>query len=136
MVDCVFCKIVKGEIPSAKLYEDDEVLAFLDIAPVNKGHALVIPKKHYENLYDLPEEEFLKVASVVKRVAGAVKKATNAQGINVLQANEKAAGQEVMHFHVHIIPRFLEDGSGFKWPKKEYSEGEMKEFQEKIKSNL
>jgi len=136
MDNCVFCKIVRGEIPAAKLYEDDSVLAFLDISPINKGHTLVIPKKHYKNLYDLPEEEFQKVAVVVKRVSGAVKRATGAAGINVLQANEKAAGQEVMHFHVHVIPRFENDGSGFKWPKKEYKKGEMQQLQEKIKSAL
>ena len=136
MNDCVFCKIVRGEIPSSKLYEDDSVLVFLDIAPVNKGHALVIPKKHYESIYSVPEEELEWIAVVTKRVALAVKKATGADGVNVLQANERAAGQEVMHFHVHVIPRFSGDGAGFKCPKKEYAKGEMQEFQEKIKSAM
>jgi len=136
MQDCIFCKIVKGEIPSSKIYEDDSVLAFLDISPINKGHALVIPKQHYVNLFDLPEAEFHKIASAVKKVSAAVKEATGAAGINVLQANEKAAGQEVMHFHAHIIPRFEGDGAGFKCLKKEYAEGEMQALQEKIKGEL
>ena len=136
MEDCIFCKIAKGEIPSSKIYEDDSVLAFLDIAPINKGHALVIPKQHYVNILDLPEAEFHKIASAVKKVSAAVKKATNADGINVLQANEKAAGQDVMHFHAHVIPRFENDGSGFRWLKKEYSEGEMQALQEKIRNAL
>jgi len=134
--NCVFCKIVRGEIPSAKLLESDSVLAFLDIAPINKGHSLVIPKEHHADIHVLPEEEFREIAAAVKKVAGAVKKATNAEGINVLQANGKAAGQEVFHFHAHVIPRFSGDESGFKWPKKEYSGGEMQEFQKKIKDLL
>ena len=87
-------------------------------------------------VFDAPAEEFQKVAVVVKKISGAVKKATRAAGINVLQANERAAGQDVMHFHVHVIPRFNEDKAGFKCPKKEYAEGEMQEFQERIKSAL
>ncbi len=134
--NCVFCKIVRNELPSAKLFETEKVLAFLDIAPINKGHALVIPKRHFVDIHDLPEEEFKEIATVIKRIASAVKKATNAEGINVLQANGKAAGQEVFHFHVHIIPRFNDDNSGFKWLKKAYSEGEMQEFQKKIKKFL
>ncbi len=136
MDSCIFCKIAKGEIPCSKVFENDSVLAFLDIAPINKGHALVIPKKHYVDIHDLPESEFKEIAVGVKAVADAVKKATGCPGINVLQANGKAAGQEVFHFHVHVIPRFEKDGSGMRWPKMDYSENEMGELAEKIRALL
>jgi len=136
MDDCIFCKIVKGEIPSSKIYEDDFTIAFLDISPINKGHALVIPKKHFSDIHDLPVEEMRNVGAAVKKVADAIKAVTGAPGINVLQANGKEAGQEVMHFHAHIIPRFENDGSGMKWPKKEYQENEMNSLAEKIRSKL
>jgi len=134
--DCIFCRIVKGEIPSSKVFEDEFTLAFLDIAPINKGHVLVIPKKHYVDIHDLPEGEFRHVAATLKKVAGALKEATGCSGINVLQANGKIAGQEVFHFHVHVIPRFEGDGLGMKWPKKEYFGGEMRVLIEKIKAKL
>ncbi len=135
MEECIFCKIVKGEIPSSKVYEDSHTLAFLDILPINKGHVLVIPKKHYAGIHEMPVEEMKWIGVAVKMVADAVKKATGAHGINVLQANGAAAGQEVMHFHVHVIPRFEGDGSGFKCPKKEYAGEEMRDFAEKIRKN-
>ncbi len=134
--ECVFCRIVQGKIPSAKILETGSVLAFLDIAPINKGHSLVIPKAHYSGIHDIPEKEFREVAAAVKRVASAVKRATAAEGINVLQANGKAAGQEVMHFHAHVIPRFSGDNSGFKWQKRPYAEGEMQALQGKIRVEL
>ncbi len=133
--DCIFCKIIKGEIPSAKVYEDKDVLAFLDISPVNKGHTLVIPKQHHENLFDLPDDIAGKLALVLKNVSGTVKKAVNADGISVSMSNEKAAGQVVMHAHIHIIPRFSNDGLKL-WPQGKYDEGEMQEYSEKIKRFL
>jgi len=136
MDDCIFCKIVKGEIPSSKIHEDEFTIAFLDISPINKGHTLVIPKKHFVDIHDLPEGEFRHVAATVKMVADAVKKATGCPGINILQANGKTAGQEVFHFHVHVIPRFEGDGSGMRWLKKEFAEGEMRALLEKIKAKL
>ena len=134
-MDCIFCKIVNGEIPSEKLYDDENVFAFLDIAPVNKGHALVIPKKHYETIFDVPDDELQKLAVAVKKVASAVKKAVNAEGVSIAMSNYKAAGQVVPHAHFHIMPRFENDGLKL-WPQGKYEEGEMKQFGEKIRKTL
>jgi histidine triad (HIT) family protein len=131
MESCIFCQIVKGAIPSAKLYEDDAVLSFLDINPINPGHALVIPKKHYATILDVDDEDLKKVAAVTKLIAKAVKDALYCDGINILQNNFEAAGQLIHHFHIHVIPRF--EGDGLKvWGGKPYKEGAMKEVQEKI----
>ena len=135
MNDCIFCKIVKGEIPSNKVYEDEKVLAFLDIGPVNKGHALVIPKEHYVNIYDIPENLLKNVIAAVKKVSKAVKKGVNADGINLNMSNDPSAGQVVMHSHIHIIPRFKDDGLKH-WPQSKYKEGEAEEVKKKIKENL
>lgn len=131
MSDCIFCKIIKGEIPSSKLYENDKVFAFLDIAPVNKGHSLVIPKEHYETLMDIPDELLKEISVVVKKISSAVKKAVNADGISIGQSNYKAAGQVVPHLHFHIMPRFENDGFKF-WPQSKYEEGEIESYREKI----
>ena len=131
MDDCIFCKIIKGEIPSANLYEDDDVVAFLDIAPTQKGHTLVIPKNHYRNLFDMPEDEVKRLFAAVQKVAKGVKEAVGAEGINIGMNNEPASGQIVFHAHVHIIPR--RNGDGLKsWPQSKYEEGEMQQFKEKI----
>ncbi|MFB0544948.1 MAG: HIT family protein [Candidatus Hodarchaeota archaeon] len=107
--ECIFCSIVAGKIPSSRVFEDEKILAFLDINPVARGHTLVIPKAHYRNLLDLPEEEVSIVYKAVKKVALAVKKAVGAEGILILQANEKAALQAVFHSHTHIIPKWVDD---------------------------
>ncbi|NPA15562.1 MAG: HIT family protein [Deferribacteres bacterium] len=133
---CVFCKIVSGEIPAYKVYEDDEFLAFLDIGPVNKGHLLVIPRKHYPTLLDMPEDEAGKLYKLVHRLAKAVKSALSADGLNIINNVGEASGQEVFHVHVHIIPRFYDDGMKFGWRKLQYSEGEMEEYAGKIKEAL
>lgn len=134
-MDCLFCKIIKKEIPSEILYEDEDVISFMDIAPVNKGHCLVLPKKHSDNFLDTDEDTLKKVATTVKKVAKAVKKSTGAQGINITTNNGEASGQVIFHLHTHIIPRF--DNDGLKtWPKKEYTKGEIKEYAEKIKKEL
>ena len=135
MDDCIFCKIVKGDIPCSKVYEDDKVLAFLDIGPVNKGHALVIPKEHYETILDIPDDLLKEVIVVVKKVTKAVKQGVNADGINVLQSNYKPAGQLVPHAHFHIIPRLSSDGLEH-WPQGKYEDKEMDEIQEKIVKEL
>lgn len=111
--ECVFCKIVRKEAPSSVVYEDSEVLVFMDIRPVSEGHTLVIPKQHYENIFETPEEQIAAVLKITKRISAAVKVATNADGISIVQQNGKAAGQEVFHLHVHIIPRF----EGVKMPR-------------------
>ena len=106
---CVFCKIIKGEIPSKKIYEDDDVLAILDISQATLGHTLVLPKKHYENLFSIENNDYLKVMEKVKMLAKAITSALNASGCNILNNCGELAGQSVMHFHVHIIPRYEND---------------------------
>ena len=104
--DCIFCKIISGELPCTKIYEDDDTLAFLDIGPVAKGHTLVIPKQHADPIMDTPDDVLQKTIVVVKKVARALTKGLNANGINVTQANGHTAGQMVPHIHFHVIPRY------------------------------
>lgn len=108
----IFCKIIDGEIPCHKLYEDDDVLAFLDISQVTKGHALVVSKKHYDNFLTIPQEEMHKVMDVAQRIGQVDIKYLNAKGVNILTNCYPAAGQTVIHFHVHVIPRY-EGNEGF-----------------------
>jgi histidine triad (HIT) family protein len=103
---CIFCKIAQKQVPSSLVYEDAETVAFLDIRPLNEGHTLVIPKEHYKNIFDIPRELICYVHEVTKKVAQAVEKATHADGISIIQQNGEAAGQEIFHLHVHVIPRF------------------------------
>jgi histidine triad (HIT) family protein len=103
---CVFCKIVRRQSPASIVYEDETVMAFLDIRPLNMGHTLVITKAHYVDIFDTPEEQIRQVHRVTKQVALAVKKATKADGISIIQQNGKAAGQDIFHLHVHVVPRF------------------------------
>jgi len=102
---CNFCKIVSRKNPASIVYEDVKVLAFMDLHPANVGHTLVVPKEHWETIYDIPEEVLSNLFAVVKKISIAVKKAVGAEGISILQFNEGASGQSVMHFHVHVIPR-------------------------------
>ncbi len=134
-MDCLFCKIINGEIPCLKVYEDEYTFAFLDINPVNEGHTLVLPKKHIENLINSDSEDLKNIMPALREITEAVKKATNADGVNVTTNNGEAAGQSVFHLHFHIIPRFNDDG--FKnWLQHSYKEGEDKKYLEKIKSLL
>jgi len=110
--DCIFCKIVAGDIPCAKVYEDERVLAFLDIHPISRGHTLVIPKDHYEDLRTTPESVLCEVAAVLPTIAQAAVAGTGAEGFNVLQSNRRCAGQEVPHIHFHVVPRRSRDGIG------------------------
>ncbi|MFP5212667.1 MAG: HIT family protein [Acidobacteriota bacterium] len=136
MVDCIFCKIVRGELPCAKLYEDDLVISFLDIGPINPGHALVLPKNHYPTIFDIPTEELKACIDAVQKVARAVFRATGASGMNVLQNNYRSSGQTVDHIHFHMIPRHLRDGFMPNWPAKSCSASEMKAMVEKVKAEL
>lgn len=104
--DCVFCKIVRRQAPSSIVYEDEGILAFVDIRPVSEGHTLIIPKLHCVDIFDTPNDLVAGAHIVTKKVAEAVKKATNADGISIVQQNGKSAGQDIFHMHVHIIPRF------------------------------
>ncbi len=120
MKDCLFCRLVAGEIPASRLYEDDEVLAFMDIGPLVKGHALVIPKRHYDPLTAMPADLLGRVMAVVQRVAAAQMKGLGCDGINLHQSNGAAAGQVVPHVHFHVVPRFDGDGHHWNWKPRAY----------------
>lgn len=128
---CVFCKIIAGEIPSYKVYEDGGVLAFLDIHPLTVGHTLVIPKKHYSRLEEMPEEEFLKLMAAVKKIAVLMSEKLGFSDYKLSQNNGPLAGQEVDHVHFHIIPRHPEDPVSHH-ERKEYAPGEAEEIIKKI----
>ena len=130
--DCIFCKIIRGEIPSFKLYEDDRTYAFMDINPLNDGHALVIPKYHAENIYATPDEWFGPTMSTVRRIASAVNKVVRPEGINLLQANGPGAKQSVFHLHMHVIPRYADDGAGMNWEMKHGDMDAIGELAEQI----
>jgi len=115
MADCVFCMIRDGKIPSAKVYDDERTLAFMDINPLTRGHCLVATKAHAATLYDAEVEDLKAAIVTAKKVAGALRKALSPDGLNVLQANGAAAFQSVAHFHLHLIPRWTGDGKGFDW---------------------
>lgn len=116
MSDCIFCKIVNGEIPCSKVFENEHVLAFLDISQVTKGHTLVIPKIHQENIYDLTPEVARNLFEVVPKIANAIKKEFDPVGLNILNNNGEKAGQSVFHYHLHLLPRYGKgDGFGAVW---------------------
>jgi histidine triad (HIT) family protein len=131
MRDCIFCRIVTGRQPAVRVLETPRVLAFLDIAPVNYGHTLVIPKEHYQNLLDLPDEVWTEMGQVSRRIAQALKTVFYAQGINLGMNNFEAAGQVVFHAHLHVIPRYFSDGLRL-FPQGDYPPGDM----EKVGSQL
>ena len=106
MADCIFCKIVAGEIPSYTIYEDEEFKVFLDINPASKGHALIVPKVHYANIYDIDEEVVARAMKLAKKLATRMTKVLGCDGFNLLQNNNEVAGQTVFHFHLHLIPRY------------------------------
>lgn len=137
--DCIFCKIIKGEIPSAKVYEDEHVLAFLDISQVSKGHTLVIPKTHTRNLYDTPPEVARELFASVPKIANAIKKAYNPIGLNLLNNNEAEAGQSVFHLHLHLLPKY-EIGEGFSahWPthEEDYTPEDLQKIAEELQKAL
>ncbi len=135
MMDCLFCKIIHGEIPSEKIYEDEHTYAFLDIHPINKGHMLVIPKVHVENIHDISSENFCTLMETVWRLTVVVKDGVHADGINIGINNGHAAGQLVFHAHVHIIPRFTGDGF-LHWHGEDYHENEMRMTAEKLRTVL
>ena len=115
MTNCIFCKIVKGEIPSWKVWENDDVYAFFDINPMSRYHTLVIPKKHYVNIFDIPEAELKAVIAVVKKIAKLYEEKLGVENIQILSNNGAEAGQEVFHLHYHIIPRQKNDSKKSRW---------------------
>ncbi len=132
---CLFCKIIKKEIPADIIHEDDFSLAMLDINPVNIGHTLLMPKEHFENIFDLPDELLKKLSVNTKRLAQAIKKSLSADGISV-NSNNGRVGQLVFHSHTHIIPRFENDGFKHWKGKRAYNDGEARQVTEKIKKEL
>lgn len=115
MSDCIFCKIAGGEIPSATIYEDDDFRVILDLGPATKGHALILPKKHYANITELPDELVAKAFVLAKKIVSFMKDALPCDGYNIVQNNGEPAGQTVFHFHIHLIPRYKNDGAGVTW---------------------
>ncbi|MDD3284520.1 MAG: HIT family protein [Patescibacteria group bacterium] len=134
-MDCVFCKIIKGEIPSLKIYEDDDCLAFLDINPINEGHTLVVPKKHYDTFLNTPIEEIEKLINVIYKIAPKIKKSLNADAFNIGLNNGKEAGQIIFHTHFHIIPRFNDDNLA-NWENKTMNQEELENISKKIQNNI
>jgi histidine triad (HIT) family protein len=137
--DCIFCKIIDGDIPAAKVYEDEHVLAFLDISQVTKGHTLVIPKVHKENIYELTPEIAENLFKVVPKIASSIKEQFEPIGLNLLNNNGEAAGQSVFHYHLHIIPRYGKgDGFGAVWKsnQSDYTTQELQEFATKINQGI
>jgi len=131
MPECIFCKIIAGEIPAAKVYEDEKILVFLDINPVNYGHVLIIPKEHYQTMIDTPDELVAYIFTKAKELMKVIKTAVNADFVVM-----SVVGVDVPHFHVHLVPRFKNDGLAGWWPTKKYGENEMAEYAEKIKLSL
>lgn len=135
--DCIFCKICAGELPASKIYEDEHVIAFMDIGPVSKGHALVVPKEHCNPITDASDEALQRTIVVVRKVADAQLRGLGADGINVTQANGAIAGQVVPHVHFHVIPRSESDGQGRNWIPGEYENPEeMEQYAGKIRAAL
>lgn len=134
--DCIFCRIVAGQIPSCKVHEDDHSLAFMDIGPLAEGHVLLISKDHYETIDEMPAEAASRVLRNLPALVRAVRRATGCEGINVLQNNGRIAGQLVGHMHVHIIPRYAADEFHFNWPAGSYPEGRMEELAGEIRTGL
>ena len=135
MENCIFCKIVKGELPADKVYEDEITLAFLSVNPNNYGHTLLIPKTHYENYFETPDEILEYLAKTAKKIGSKIKKAVDAEGMNIVINSEKAAGQVVFHTHIHLIPRYGFDGHKH-WEPKEYKENMASLTAEKIRKEI
>ena len=136
MSDCVFCRIVAGQIPSTRVHEDEHTLAFMDLGQVNPGHVLVTVKKHAANLYELDDMQAAAVARASTRVARAIREAFAPAGLSVYQANGKAAGQTVFHYHVHLLPRHEADGMELTWPVKNPPREKLEGYAEKIRMQL
>jgi len=135
MRDCIFCRIAAGEAPAVQVLETPGVLAFLDIAPVNYGHTLVIPKSHYQNLLELPDALWMEMGQVCRRVAQALRATLSAQGFNIGMNNFEAAGQVVFHAHLHVIPRYYTDGLKL-FPQESYKPGDLKKTGEQLRRVL
>lgn len=126
--NCIFCKIANGEIPSATLYEDEDFRVILDLGPASKGHALILPKEHAANIFELPDDLAAKAIVLAKKIAATLKEGLHADGVNIVQNNGEAAGQTVFHFHMHIIPRYKGDTVNVTWKPGELTEDAKEEI--------
>lgn len=133
-MDCIFCKIANGEIPTDKLYEDDKFVAILDAAPATKGHTLIIPKKHHSDLFDMTPEEAAEAMKRARTVAATLREKLHPDGMNMMQNNGEVAGQTVMHYHLHLIPRYLTDPEHINWKPGPADKERLKEIFEEIMS--
>jgi histidine triad (HIT) family protein len=136
MTDCVFCRILKGEIPAQKVYEDERAVGILDINPVAWGHTLVIPRAHHETWNDLPPELAADLAKAAQKVARGVLKAANAEGFNLLMNNKRCSGQAIDHAHFHVIPRKKDDGVKYQWQTKPYEAGQIEKVADAVRASL
>ena len=132
MENCIFCKLANGEIPTNTVYEDDGYRVILDNGPATRGHALVLPKGHYADLYEIPEDVLAGAAKVAKKVAATMKEKLSCDGLNLVQNNGEAAGQTVMHFHLHIIPRYKDDGQHILWKPTSPTAEELDEIRKEL----
>lgn len=130
--NCIFCKIANGEIPSKTIYEDEDFRVILDLAPATKGHALILPKEHYANLFELPEETAKKAIVLAKKLGAQMVEKLHADGFNVVQNNGETAGQTVFHFHIHLIPRYKDDNQKINWKPGESTQEELEAVQKQI----
>ncbi|MBD5505677.1 MAG: HIT family protein [Lachnospiraceae bacterium] len=130
--NCIFCKIANGEIPSQTLYEDETFRVILDLGPATKGHALILPKEHYANLYELPETTAGEAMKLAKKMAAMMTERLGCEGFNLVQNNGDLAGQTVFHFHMHLIPRYRADGQKIGWKPQEVSQEELKAVKDQI----
>lgn len=136
-MECIFCAIADGQIPSAKIYEDEHVFAFMDIAPATPGHLVIIPKQHYRNIFDIPTEVGSKIMEAAVPLATAIREALNPDGLNLIQNNEPAGFQTVFHFHLHLIPRWKADSLQPLWqPRGEGNIEEINNIADKIRKAL
>lgn len=136
MENCIFCKIAAGEIPSTTLYEDQDFRVILDLGPASKGHALILPKEHYANIYEIPDELASKAIILAKKMAGIMTRALKCDGFNIVQNNGEPAGQTVFHFHVHLIPRYEDDQVGLTWNPGSLTEEDKEEVLRKVMAEL
>ena len=135
MDDCIFCKIANGEIPSSTIYEDEDFRIFLDLNPAARGHALLVPKEHFNDLFEMNDELCQKAMALAKKLAGRMKEALGCDGFNLVQNNGAAAGQTIFHFHLHLIPRYEGDSAGFTWNPKKASLEELEELTGLLRKN-
>lgn len=130
--DCIFCKLANGEIASRSIYEDEDFRVILDAAPATRGHALILPKEHADNLYQLPEEMAGRAFILAKKMAVSMTESLGCQGFNIVQNNGEVAGQTVFHFHIHLLPRYTDDGQGLFWEPRQYSDEMLDEIRTQL----